>query len=474
MKPLHILVALTALGLAPAFAAEPVTTVTVHPGDVRQEFQGMGCGVIFYEAHVTSLGANGHPVEQEKLYDDMFTQVRTDFLQVMIRHDHEPRNDNDDPWRPAFNPADFAYCDHPLKIAAAARKRLPNLKLYAVLYTPPPWMKTNNEASAGGKARGTLKPGLELELGEYIWAFLDHMNRGGQPVSYLSICNEPDWEHDQPGYFLTCEQHARLFKIVADYLDEMARRHPGVPNPKLVAPNMLSAVDTAEKFLPATLAAAGGQVDIVGNHDYDRRGHRWAKMREVAGDRPVWVTEQCYNGEDKSPGLIRSAGEYWLAMTEAFNEGVNAWMAYDWVYPPRQGGEALIHLNWARDYTLTKIYHGFRQWSAPLSPGMRVVNSEVTGAFASGIAKAGVKSSSFITRDGRTLVIHIAAVQDQDADLEIAVDAPFTDARARIWRTSPADDAAELPSQSFSSGRLPVRLPGRGLLTLRLDLPPRE
>jgi hypothetical protein len=144
---------------------------------------------------------------------------------------------------------------------------------------------------------------------------------------------------------------------------------PEVPNPKLVAPNMLSAVDTSERFLPMTLAAAGDQVDIVGNHDYDRRGHRWAKMRQVAGDRPVWVTEYCFNGRDESPGLIRSAGEFWLAMTEAFNDGVNVWMAYDWVYPPRQGGEALIHVGWGREYTLTKIYHGFRQWCAPLRPG---------------------------------------------------------------------------------------------------------
>ena len=471
MNLLPTFAAPAALALALSAAAQTATTVTVHPGDLRQEFQGMGCGAIFYEAHITSLGANGRAAEQEKLYDDMFKNVRTDLLQVMIRHDHEPRNDNDDPYTPAFAPEHFDYCRHPLEIAAAAKKRLPGLKLHAVLYTPPPWMKTNNDPSAGGKARATIKPGLDLEVGEYIWAFLQHMSRKGQPIDYLSICNEPDWEHDQPGYFLTGERHAELFKTIAGYLDEMARRHPEVPNPKLVAPNMLSAVDTSERFLPMTLAAAGDQVDIVGNHDYDRRGHRWAKMRQVAGDRPVWVTEYCFNGRDESPGLIRSAGEFWLAMTEAFNDGVNVWMAYDWVYPPRQGGEALIHLGWGREYTLTKIYHGFRQWCAPLRPGMRVARSEVTGQFASGISQAGVKASAFRSADGRTLVVHIAAVQDPDADLEIRLGAPFDNARARLWRTSREEDAVELPSQPLSSGLLTTRLPGRALLTLRLDLP---
>ena len=132
--------------------SEP-TVVTVFPTRVRQEFQGMGCGAIFYEAHITSLGARGHVEEQEKLYDDMFKNVRTDFLQIQIRHNHEPQNDNDDPYVQAFDPKNFAYCEHPLKIAEAAKRRNPAMKLYAVLYTPPPWMKTNNDASGGGAGK---------------------------------------------------------------------------------------------------------------------------------------------------------------------------------------------------------------------------------------------------------------------------------------------------------------------------------
>jgi hypothetical protein len=126
---LLIYTALGAFALASSAAepesARPPTVVTVHPRQVMQEFQGMGCGAIFYEAHITSLGANGRAAEQEKLYDDMFKNVRTDLLQVMIRHDHEPRNDNDDPYTPAFAPEHFDYCRHPLEIAAAAKKRLP-------------------------------------------------------------------------------------------------------------------------------------------------------------------------------------------------------------------------------------------------------------------------------------------------------------------------------------------------------------
>lgn len=447
------------------------TIITVSPHDTHQEFQGMGCGAIFYEAHVTSLGKNGHHAEQEKLYDDIFSKVRTDFLQLQIRHDHEPQNDNDDPYVQNFDAKNFAYCEHPLEISAAAKKRHPGMKLYAVLYTPPPWMKTNNDASGGGKEKASIKAGLELEVGEYIWAFLVHMQKHGQPIDYLSISNEADWGHDQPGYFLTTDQHTQLFVKIANYLDEMSRRQPDVPSPKLVAPNMLSAVDTANHALPALLAAAADQVDIVGNHDYDRRGHRWAKMREVAGTKPLWMTEACFNGVDKSPELLNSAGEFWLYMTEAFNEGVNVWMAYDWVYPPRQGGEALIHLNWGKSYYHTKIYHGFRQWCAPLVPGMRVVDCQVSGPFASGIAKPGIKASSFLSADKTKLVVHIAAVHDSDGDIEIHIAPPFHNSPFRMWRTGKEENFKELPAGSAKDGRIITSLPGRALLTLTLENP---
>ncbi len=467
MKRLACILTL-ALGLPSAPAAEP-TVISVHPQQVRQEFQGMGCGAIFYEGHITSLAARGLAKEQELLYDDLFKNVRTDFLQLMIRPNHEQQNDNDDPYTQAFKPADFAYCEHPLKIAEAAKKRNPAMQLYAVLYTPPPWMKTNQSESGGGKAKGTLKPGLELELAEYIWAFLAHMQKRGQTIQYLSLCNEPDWPHDQPSYFLTTDQHVSLFAKVAAYLDEMARRHPEVPSPKLVGPNLLSAVGAGEQMLPALLSAAGDQLDIVGNHDYDRRGNRWEKLRKLAGKKPLWMTECSFNGVDKSPGLINSAGDYWLYMTEAFNGGVNVWQAYDWVYPPRQGGEALIQLDWGKSYTKTKIYYGFRQWCALLSPGMHVVDSEVTGPFATGIGKPGVKSSSFLSADGTKLVIQIAAVQDEDADLSIRVDKPFTATTARQWRTGKTDDCVELPRSILKDGRLDTRLTGRAMLTISVE-----
>ena len=462
------MVALLAAGGACGFTEAAPTVVTVDSQAQRQEFQGMGCGAIFYEAHITSLGVNGKSKEQEQLYDAMFTDVRTNFLQLMIRHDHEPQNDNDDPYKQEFREVDFDYCKHPAAIAAAAKKRIPQMKLYAVFYSPPGWMKTNGSEAGGGEARGTLKEGLELELAEYIWAFLVHMHQQKQSIDYLSIGNEPDWPHEQPSYFLTTERHVALFSQVAGYLKEMHKRFPDVPQAKLVAPNSLSAVDAGKVLVPALLKAANEEVDVIASHDYDRRGDRWKTLRALAGDRPLWQSECSYNAHDPSPGLIRSASEYWLYMTEAFNDGVNVWHAYDWVYPPRQGGEALLHVDWGQAFHYTKIYHGFRQWCAPLEPGMRVVDSRVEGPAASGYSQAGVKASAFLKPDGSKLVVHVAAVQDAAVDVEIRVDKAFDNAVYRQWCTSEKEDIVVLPQGRAQQGVIRMSLPGRGLWTVEL------
>jgi O-glycosyl hydrolase len=452
---------LFALFLIPSAALAAETILRINPSKLLQDFQGMGCGAIFYEAHITSLAAGNKQELQGKLYDDMFREVRTDFLQLMIRHDHEPQNDNADPYNPQFKPEWFAYADHTLAICKAARERNPAIRFYATLYTPPPWMKTNNDPSGGGKARATIKPGTELELAEYSWAFLAHMQRGGYPVEFLSIANEPDWPHDQPGYNLESKAYAKLIGQVAAYLDAMAKRYPEVPRVKLVGPNNLSAV-SSDGWTSQADSASRAAIAVVGTHDYDRRGERFVPLRKTAGKRPLWVTEWCVNGPDNSPALIHSAAEFWLAMTEAFNQGVNTWMAYDWAYPPREGGEALMHINWGNGYKKTKIYEGFRQWCTPLVPGMRVVESRLSGESATGISQPGVKAAAFLSAEGKRLVAHVANVQDRPAEFRIDPGQRFAAAAPVITRTSGDEDNAKVPLPDKSKS---LTLPPRSMST---------
>jgi O-glycosyl hydrolase len=440
--------------------AAPVR-ITIDPAKKRQEFQGLGCGAIFYEGHLTSLAARGKNDQQRQLYDDMFAKVPTRYLQLMIRHDHEPKNDNEDPWTQAFDPANFKYCEHTLAIAKAAKERRPDLQFVATIYTPPPWMKTNGAEGGGGKAKATLKPGLELEFAEYAWAFLAHMARNGVPMQYLSIANEPDWEHDQPGCFFTPDAYADLMKVVGEYLEKMAAKVPDVPRVKLVGPNTLSAPGAAKSYLPAMQRKAGKFLEVIASHDYDQRGDRWGDLQKLGRGKPVWVTEWCSREPDESPGQIKAATEYARAMNDAFGGGANVWMAYDWAYPPRKGGEALIHVDWGNGYTLKKPYWIFRQWAEPLVPGMRVV--EV------GNTPAEVKAAAFVSADGKTIVVHVVNLSEAESALVMNPAGAFaTVAAAARTRTSATEDAAALPALNRGAGGFSDSLPGRSLTTYRL------
>lgn len=444
-----------------AAAAAPVR-VTVQPARARQEFQGLGCGVMFYEGHVTSLAARQKDARQRELYDDMFKHVSTRYLNLMIRATHEPQNDNADPWTPAFDEANFKYCRHTIAIAKAAKERRPDIEFLATLLTPPPWMKTNDAESGAGKA--TLKPKLELEYAEYLWAFCAHMARNGVTIKYLAISNECDWAHDQPGCCFTPEAHADLFKIVGDYLDKMAAKFPDVPRPLLVGPNTLSAPGAVKDYIPAMQRKAAKHVQVLAAHDYDPRGDRWGDMSKLSRGKPVWMTEWCARDADESPGQINSATLYGKAMHDAFTGGANVWFAYDWVYPPRKGGEALIHIDWGNDYTLKKPYWLIRQWGTPLVPGMRVVEATADRA-------ADVKPTAFLAADKRSLVVHVVNVTDAEQAIVLAV-AGFAGqpGPAARKRTSATEDAAELPALATAGKDHADTLPARSMVTYVLPL----
>ncbi|MEM7392528.1 MAG: hypothetical protein AAF492_09270 [Verrucomicrobiota bacterium] len=462
------------LMLTVPFAArsEEPTLLTVDPGQRRQIFEGMGCGTIFYSGHIVSLARRNKHKLQKTFYDELFSDVSTQYLQVLIRPDFEPKNDNEDPYRADFKETAFVKNGPALEVCRQALKRKPDMKIYATLYTPPPWMKTNEDESGGGGDKATLKPGLALELGEYIWAYLRHMNKNGQPVHYLSISNEADWGHKQPGYFLSAKRHAALFEVVADYLVEMEMRFPEVPRPKLVGPNILSAVGTAKKYWPALSQRAKAYVDVLGSHDYDRRGHRWKTLRDLAGERPLWCSEWCWNGRDETPGLIKAASEFWLVMTEAFNDGANVWMAYDWAYPPREGGEALTHVEWGQWYKKTKIYYGFKQWCNALTPGMRVVQSNLEGPDATGISTPGVKASAFVDPSTSRLVVHVVNLQDKTARFAMKIrGAAYANAPVRISRTSVDDADKTYPASTMQGAVLTDSFKPREMATYVITPP---
>ena len=180
-------------------------------------------------------------------------------------------------------------------------------------------------------------------------------------------------------------------------------------------------------------------------------------MQKLARGRPVWMTEWCARAADESPGQINSGLSYAAAMTDAFAGGVNVWMAYDWVYPPRKGGEALIHVDWGSDYTLKKPYWVFRQWSTLLAVGMRVVESASSNE--------GIKVTSFYSAK-RTLIVHVTNNTDAATPVQLTV-AGANLAPPSRQRTSAMDDATNLAPLAASAAGYADTLPAHSPTTFQ-------
>jgi hypothetical protein len=114
--------AVLTLAMSHCSADDPITMLQFLPREQLQTIDGMGCGAIFYPGHITSLATRGKAAGQEKLYDNIFTKVRANFL-PMIRHDLEPENDNVDPHDSQFKDEWFMDDKRTLAVCEAAKKR---------------------------------------------------------------------------------------------------------------------------------------------------------------------------------------------------------------------------------------------------------------------------------------------------------------------------------------------------------------
>jgi len=79
-----------------------------------------------------------------------------------------------------------------------------------------------------------------------------------------------------------------------------------------------------------------------------------AALRKLGGSRPVWVNRMVRTQEGWFPGMIDSATEYGARHARCVSGRRNVFMAYDWVYPPRDSGGSLDPRELGHDYQLTR------------------------------------------------------------------------------------------------------------------------
>jgi hypothetical protein len=453
---------------------------TINPASVSHRFSGLGAGVLFYDNQFDITSG-------DDIYDWCFKDVRTTYLHVLIRPDYEKENDNAD-WRSLdLSKFDFRSLDRPFRIVKKALERNPDLRIYASLYTPPAWLKTNG--ATGGE--GSLKEGLRSrqELAEYVYAYLKHAHAEGVPVHYLGFFNEPDFKHHQDGMFFTdLGDLAETFRDCARALDALVAADRELKKPPVyIFPDTLGAgsITRSVKGTPRLRERARllDRVGVWGVHDYwNQAGTYWndryRELRAFPGVRgkPVWMTEWA---QRERHGDLASGVEYGAVMLNALRLGAEAWMAFEWCHP--SGNQAgLISTDWgARPprarYWRSKAYHVFRQIANTTPPGAQVVS--MTGRW-KGTSQAGGKGIEYLAlRDGGDVIVHLMNTEPAPVTYRLTVRGPAGEAEG--WLTSALADMAAAGAAEMMAKRqgdaaaVSGVIPANSLLSLVLRGTPR-
>lgn len=448
---------------------------TVNPKTVAHRFAGLGAGVLFYD--------NQFDISpKDDILDWCFKDVRTTFLHVLIRSGCENQNDNDD-WRVLdLSKFDFRPLERPFRIIKEALKRNPDLQIYASLYSPPAWMKTNN-ATAGV---GSLKDGLQYrqELAEYVFAYLKYARTHEIPVHYLGFFNEPDFPHKQEGmHFADLGVLTETFAECAKALDTLIAADPELKKaaPVYVFPDTLGAGaitrsgKNSQKIRDRVKLL--NRVGVWGVHDYwNQAGTYWNdRYKELrafpgAGGKPIWMTEWA---QRERHGDLASAVEYGGNILNALRLGASSWMVFEWCHPSgNQSG--LISTDWGAKaprerYWRSKSYHVFRQVANTTPAGAQVLS--MTGKW-KGTSQAGGQGVEYLAlRDGDKLIVHLMNTEPAPCAYRVAGLGRF--AGFEGWRTTPMQDMAALDQKDLGAkrdgGGISGLLAGNSMLSLVID-----
>ena len=93
-------------------------------------------------------------------------------------------------------------------IKAALERAFTPIHIMASPWSPPPWMKTNNQMNHGGK----LKEEFQDTWAEYYCKYIEFYERDGVPIWGISVQNEPEAVQTSDSCIYTGEEERDFIK----------------------------------------------------------------------------------------------------------------------------------------------------------------------------------------------------------------------------------------------------------------------
>jgi glucuronoarabinoxylan endo-1,4-beta-xylanase len=345
--------------------------IQVNKQTTRQEIWGFGAAA---EHTVRQLKNNTSAANQKLILDKLFRTDNDNAGLSIIRYEissfKKGENDPTGSERYTIEPSDGVWdweTDQTQRwFAQEAINRNPDVKMIAVPWSPPSWMKTNGSCINGGNLKGEVYD----KFATYMKTWVDHYrNVYGFDIQWISIQNEPS--NNTP--YASCIYDPNSLGIVtAKVADAVHSLNQGV----LVGSPEAWGRNESDKFMGGMSAEAKSKMDFCVTHDYGGANGVLQKYGKPVINTEIWSE----GGNDLSIGDgIRWANE----IKDALNRNEAGWLFWWMCDPYDAGAQGLVHLTNGgfeipkRLYTIGQfsrfIKHGDKRVDVTASNGLGVI-----------------------------------------------------------------------------------------------------
>ncbi|UCD61932.1 MAG: glycosyl hydrolase [Flavobacteriaceae bacterium] len=291
------------------------------------------------------------------------------------------------------------------------------LTMYASPWSPPAFMKTNNNMLQGGK----LKPEFYQPWANYYVKFIEAYEAEGIPIWGLTIQNEPMAVQRWESCIYTAEEERDFLK---NYLGPTLEK-AGMGDKNIIVwdHNRDLLFQRASVILNDPEAAK--YVWGTGFHWYEdwKDGipmfDNVQNVNEVFPDKNLIFTEGCNEGYDITKiEEVRLAERYGRSMINDFNNGTVAWTDWNILLDETGGPNHVGNLCFAPahgdtktgELTLTHSYYYIGHFSKFIRPGAKRISSVSSSN--------SLLSTAFVNVDGSVVIV---AMNQSDAPLEYSI-----------------------------------------------------
>jgi len=402
-KIIIILFLLSSMGISKMIAqGEVPEKLTILPYETHQTVIGFGASLAYYEGWL-----NAHPRRLE-IYQAIFGELSLDILRVRNAYDYDPE-----------------MIGRVEEYMAAAENVLGHpISLFSTSWGPPGYMKNTGDRKNGGSLRYTTGPGgVKIDYAGFAhwWnKSLDEYGSRGIFPTYISIQNEPDFSATWESCLFNPRETINSSDTIAGYdkaldavYDTLLTRanKPLILGPETVGigynrvQNYVNALDLSK-------------LDAISHHLYHGVDENnpyassdFSKVGDFHPEIPHIQTEYSRGDWFSLAGLIYKS---------FYDEKVVAYLYWDLIW--NEGG--LVQLDnpwnpaqWAdpqKGYTKTKDFYAFKQFSAYIHPGWKMVNHSLSGS--DGVALTFISPSG---DSATTVLINRSKTDDLTVHMEV-------------------------------------------------------